>query len=118
MGSGLTFMPLPIDSTAVRTVGVSWDLSGAPEGTRAVWTFGEGLGTGTKVGLPASVLANCGYAVGGLGSWRCASAAGGRGGDEGKEDDGFGVYYFGQLPRCIANVVGAAEELFKHRFLL
>jgi hypothetical protein len=42
---------------------VEWDLSNAPEGTRAVWTFGEGPEPVVKVG-PASILNDSVYMVG------------------------------------------------------
>ena len=77
-GSGLTVIPIPPSSASkerLYTLSVQWDLGTAPEGTRAVWTFGEGPEPVKRIG-PASLLANCIYAVGPIKSY--PAAAGGK----------------------------------------
>jgi hypothetical protein len=44
-GAGMSFIPLPLwaeDNELLCRTGVEWDLSHCPQGTRAIWTFGEG----------------------------------------------------------------------------
>jgi len=62
LGSGLSFVHIPQGNKTCRNI-VEWDLSNALEGTRAVWTFGEGPEPVVKVG-PASILNDSVYMVG------------------------------------------------------
>jgi hypothetical protein len=62
LGSGLTFIPSLPKGGMYRNI-VEWDLSAAPEGTTAVWTFREGPAPVERVGL-ASTLSGSVYMVG------------------------------------------------------
>jgi hypothetical protein len=62
LDSGLSFVYIPPGNHIYQNV-VGWDLSGSPEGTRAVWTFGEGPDPVGKMG-PASILSDSVYMVG------------------------------------------------------
>jgi hypothetical protein len=89
LGSGLTFIPTPAVGKIYRNI-VEWDLSTAPEGTRALWTFGEGPGPVERVG-PASTLSNSVYMVGPIRSNPPVPIAG-------SVSDYYGYYWFGDLP--------------------
>lgn len=89
LGSGLTFVPTPPAGKTYRNI-VEWDLSKAPEGTRAVWTFGEGPAAVERVG-PASTLSDSVYMVGPIHSNPPAPIPG-------SPSDYYGYYWFGSLP--------------------
>jgi hypothetical protein len=61
-GAGISFLALP-DTDITYNIKLMWDIEGMPEGTRAVWSFGEG--DITKIGR-ADLLAYTYYAVGPL----------------------------------------------------
>ncbi|TNE66592.1 MAG: hypothetical protein EP335_03260 [Alphaproteobacteria bacterium] len=60
MGAGVYFYALPATETPY-TLKMHWDMSDAPEGTRGIWSLGEGDQTTVA---PAEVLAFSYYAVG------------------------------------------------------
>jgi hypothetical protein len=93
LGSGLSFIPVPQTDQIYRNI-VQWDLSQAPEGTRAVWTFGEGPAPVEKAGL-ASILSESVYMVGPIHSNPITSIPG-------TMSDYYGYYWFGDLPPNIA----------------
>jgi hypothetical protein len=62
IGFGISLLPALYADTVYQNI-AEWDLSQAPEGTRAVWTFGEGPIPVVKVG-PASILSESVYMVG------------------------------------------------------
>lgn len=89
IGSGFSFIPIP-RGDRVFDIAVEWNLLDAPEGTRAVWTFGEGPGRINRTG-PASILSNSVYMVGAINS-----------NPPEKKSDQYGYYWFGTLPSNIA----------------
>jgi hypothetical protein len=91
IGSGLSFLPTPPGDQIYR-ISVQWDLDGAPESTRAIWTFGEGPGAIEKVG-PASILNDSVYMVGPIHSNPPSPES---------QVDYYGYYWFGDLPPNIA----------------
>ena len=107
-GSGLTVIPIPPSSASkerLYTLSVQWDLAAAPEGTRAVWTFGEGPEPVKRIG-PASLLANCIYAVGPIKSYPAAD-----GGQRDRNDYAF--YWFGNPPAIITSIAQPNKRLFR-----
>jgi hypothetical protein len=89
LGSGLAFIPFSTTSETCRSI-VQWDLSKAPPGTRAVWTFGEGPDPVEIVGH-SSILSESVYMVGKIQSnppeatpWTLPAY--------------YGYYWFGELP--------------------
>lgn len=91
-GGGRWFLPRLVlkDDSTIYTNVMEWDLSLAPEGTRAVWTHGEGPGPISRDG-PADTLTNAVYMVGPIRSYPPDPKPG--------NDAGFcGTYWFGDLP--------------------
>ena len=96
IGSGFSFIPLP--PTAITyDIHLNWNLSLAPEGTQAVWTFGEGIQS--NIIAPAQALARSVYAVGPIRS---------------VTDQKFGLYWFGSPPFNVTSLAFAVEALFGH----
>jgi hypothetical protein len=89
LGSGIAFIPLPASEEICRIV-VAWDLSKAPSGTRAVWTFGEGPDPVEMTG-PSSILCESVYMVGKIQSNPSAALPW-------TLPDYYGFYWFGDLP--------------------
>jgi hypothetical protein len=89
LGSGLACIPTPAANTIYQNI-VEWDLSEAPEGTRAVWTFGEGPARVERVG-PSCTLSDSVYMVGRIHSNPPTSIPG-------TISDYYGYYWFGNLP--------------------
>ena len=89
LGPGLSFIPIPPRDVTYSCT-VEWDLSAAPKGTRAVWTFGEGPEPITKTG-PSSLLSDSVYMVGPIQSNPPALVPG-------SISDYYGYYWFGALP--------------------
>ena len=102
LGSGLSFVHIPQGNKTYRNL-VEWDLSNAPKGTRAVWTFGEGPEPVGKVG-PASILNDSVYMVGKIQSNPTLPS---------NVADHYGYYWFGDLPPNI-NV----SKDIHHKFFL
>lgn len=105
MGVGRSFLPRPPDicTTRHRNV-VEWDLSDAPAGTRAIWSFGEGPGPIVKDG-PASVLLDSVYMVGPVQSHP----------PEPVVDPGAsfcGTYWFGELPPNLDALKDFSSKMF------
>ncbi|RDW63330.1 peptidase m61 containing protein [Coleophoma cylindrospora] len=88
LGVGSTFLPLPSDrdSTSQYRCTLQWDLSKSPEGTRSVWSFGEGAGPIVRIGS-LSVLRDSVIGVGPLKSFVDARAD--------PSGEIFNVYWFG-----------------------
>jgi len=89
LGSGSAFIPVPPTDTLYRNV-VEWDLSEAPDGSRAMWTFGEGPAPVEKIG-PAKILSNSVFMVGPIHSNPPTPL-------QGSISDYYGYYWFGDLP--------------------
>ena len=103
LGSGLFFVPTPQSAQVYRNL-VEWDLSQAPEGTRAVWTFGEGPGPVEKVG-PVLILSDSVYMVGPIHSNPPTPIPG-------TMSDYYVFYWFGDLPQNIAVVKDIHHDFF------
>lgn len=61
-GAGMSLFALPPEDK-MYSINLTWDLSQTPNGTRAVWTYGEGPGTVTKIGS-TKLLTESHFAVG------------------------------------------------------
>ena len=99
-GCGLGFIPKPIYlGEGPCEVLVEWMLDSAPDGVKAVWTFGEGDGPHRHVG-GIEVLQETYFAVGNI---------------EGVEDktEGFGFYWFGVVPSMVREAGESAKRLFR-----
>ena len=103
LGSGLSLFPAFQPDQVYRNI-VEWDLSEAPEGTRAVWTFGEGPPPVEKVG-PASILSDSVYMVGPIHSNRPTPIPG-------TASDYYGYYWFGNLPPNIEVIKDIHHDFF------
>ena len=89
LGSGLSFIPTPAGAENY-IISLVWDLESAPDGTRALWTFGEGPGRIEVVGL-TSILTKSVYMVGPIqGIPRDPSFP--------QRESCYGYYWFGSLP--------------------
>jgi hypothetical protein len=82
---GRWFLPRPA-ANRVRLNVVEWDLSDAPQETRAVWTYGEGPEPVTKEEKPMTV-ANSVFMVGPIQNFPKATCS-----------PGLNTYWFGRLP--------------------
>lgn len=103
LGSGLTFIPTPPHRKIYRNI-VEWDLSQAPEGTRAVWTFGEGPAAVERIG-PASTLSESVYMVGPIHSNPPTPIPG-------TISDYYGYYCFGNLPPNLEVIKDMHHDFF------
>ncbi|KAH7403315.1 hypothetical protein BKA64DRAFT_446872 [Cadophora sp. MPI-SDFR-AT-0126] len=97
LGSGFALIPVP-PPKEYRNI-VQWDLSRAPKGTRAVWTYGEGPRLIERVGA-ACILRDSVYMVGQIEGTRAAA--------------NYGYYWFGNLPPNIEVIKDIHESFFTH----
>ncbi|KAK0639867.1 hypothetical protein B0T16DRAFT_383627 [Cercophora newfieldiana] len=102
IGGVRSFLPRPDGSDTYRFV-VEWDLSNAPGGTRAVWSYGEGPEPVVKEG-PIGMLWNTVLMVGPINSSPPAFA-------QGSERE-CSTYWFGTLPPYLDAVKDFPRELF------
>jgi hypothetical protein len=91
LDSGWSFVYIPPGNNIYQNI-VGWDLSGSPEGTRAVWTFGEGPDPVGKMG-PASILSDSVYMAGQIQSNP----------PPGNPSD-YGYYWFGDIPSNVSDI--------------
>ena len=103
LGCGLAFIPTPVTGKVYRNI-VEWDLSEAPRGIRAVWTFGEGPAPAERIGL-ASTLSNSVYVVGPIHSNTSIPVPG-------SISPYYGFYWFGDLPSNIEVIKDMHHALF------
>ena len=102
-GAGQYFLPC-LAYEASYSNEVTWDLSLAPAGTRAVWSYGEGPERVTKIG-PSTTLLNTVYMVGPVQSHPPHPQSG--------TQPGFcGSYWFGSLPQNLGRYKNFNSELF------
>lgn len=101
--SGLDFIPTPPGGKIYHNL-VGWDLSQAPTGTRAVWTFGEGPAAVEKIGQ-SSILTETVYMVGPIHSNPPSPVSG-------SIPDFYGYYWFGDLPPSIEVIKDIHLSLF------
>lgn len=104
IGSGFSFMASPPLAGSYRML-VRWDLRQAPQGTRAVWTYGEGPAAVETKG-PASMLQDSVYMVGRVHSIPPAPKAG-------SISDYYGYYWFGNLPPNIKAIQREHYRFFR-----
>lgn len=100
-GPGMGFIPTPTGKN--YTISLDWDLSKAPNGTRAVWSFGEGASV-TKTG-PASFVGESFFAVGQMNSFPPLGT-----------QSNFTTYWFDDPPPgCdLPGLATYAHEVFEH----
>jgi hypothetical protein len=103
LGSGLAFLPIPPTGRVYRNI-VEWDLSNAPAGTRAVWSFGEGPAPVERVGS-ASTLSDSVYMVGPIHSNPSVPIPG-------SISDYYGYYWLGDLPPNIEVIKNIHHDFF------
>ena len=83
---------------------MEWDLSEAPAGTRAVWTFGESPDPIEKIG-PATILSDSVYMAGPINSNPSPPISG-------PSSDYYGYYWFGKLPSNIEIIKDIHYDFF------
>lgn len=103
LGSGLAIIPTPPVDKIYRNI-VEWDLSEAPDGTRAVWTFGEGPAPVERIGT-ASILSDSVYMAGPVHSNPPTPITG-------SISDYYGYYWFGNLPPTVEVIKDMHHALF------
>ncbi|RMJ08779.1 hypothetical protein CDV36_011617 [Fusarium kuroshium] len=100
-GAGMSVFVLPPEDKTY-TINFSWNLRESPDGTRAVWAYGEGPGTITKIGS-TKLVSESHFAVGpSLHSH--PSTVG--------ED--FGFYWFGQPDFEVLQLAEWTQTLFRY----
>jgi hypothetical protein len=106
IGAGSTFIPVPPNRDTLFDVHLNWDLDGAPEGTTAVWSFGDGIEV-RKTGT-TEVLFNTVFMVGPINNYTKQITPA----HVATED--FGVYWFGNpRPFDVQNVARTCDRLFE-----
>lgn len=100
-GPGMGFIPTPTGKN--YTINLDWDLSKAPNGTRAVWSFGEGPSV-TKTG-PPSFVSESFFAVGQMNSFPPSGTL-----------SNFTTYWFDEPPTGynLPELATYAKEVFEH----
>ncbi|KAJ3523290.1 hypothetical protein NM208_g12509 [Fusarium decemcellulare] len=102
-GAGMSVFALPPEDKTY-SINLAWDLSQAPSGSRAVWTYGEGPGTVTKIGS-TKVVSESHFAVGpSMHSYPPATNAAA----------GFGFYWFGQPDFEAPRLATWTQDLFRY----
>jgi hypothetical protein len=101
IGAGRWFLPCPEPSLESCSLGINWDISGCPAGTRAICSFGEG---NVYRHGPVESLLDCIYMVGPAQSYPSEPPT---------SDKGFcGSYWFGNLPPNIDAVKDFNYKMF------
>lgn len=100
-GPGMGFIPTPTGDNYI--INLDWDLSKAPNGTRAVWSFGEGPSV-TKIG-PPSFMSESFFAVGQMNSFPPSGAP-----------SNFTTYWFDDPPTGVnlPELATYAKEVFEY----
>lgn len=96
IGSGISFLPLPINGSVIYDINLAWNFELAPAGTTAVWAFGEG-DTDTRHIGPATDLAAF-YAIGPINSYS-------------RPVKDYGMYWFGNTPFDSTSLAKEIENL-------
>ena len=106
IGAGSTFIPVPPYRDTILDIYLNWNLSGAPEGTAAVWSFGDGAKS-SKTGA-VDVLSKSNFMVGPINKYTRKITP-----EHGVSKD-FGIYWFGN-PRAfdIVKVARITSKLFE-----
>jgi len=106
IGSFNYFFPRPTPSYPEQQwkVSVSWKLDHAPAGTRAMWTFGDGSITRSRLSTVDDIIHTY-LAVGPLqGTTRAANDG---------ISDGYGTYWFGELPPALLGFEDTSKDYFQ-----
>lgn len=103
IGAGYTFIPVPPNRDTIFNIHLNWNLSGAPEGTTAAWSFGDGI-MSNKSGT-VDVLTKTTYMVGPINKYTSNITP-----RYGMSKD-FGVYWFGS-PKAF-DIQSCARDLEK-----
>jgi hypothetical protein len=101
--SGYGFLAVPPYDSSEYEVRLRWNLSDAPNGTRAVWTFGEGPEEIVRRESP-SRLQQTYFAVGPLKSFQSNLAT--------RDGLAFGMYWYGEPPFNATKVAGVIKDVF------
>src|SRR3569833_1025066 len=101
---GRSFLPIFPYPDFWYSITIEWDLSGAPSGTRAVCSHGEGLEPKTKDG-PYAVLLDTVYMVGPIRSTHTST-------EDSDDDCACFTYWFGNLPPNLAAVQSFNAAMF------
>ncbi|KAF5003873.1 hypothetical protein FDECE_9603 [Fusarium decemcellulare] len=102
-GAGMSTFALPPEDT-IYSINLAWDLSQAPSGSRAVWTYGEGPEAVTKIGT-TKVVSESHFAVGpSMHSYLPMTNA----------SAGFGFYWFGQPDFEAPRLATWTQDLFRY----
>jgi hypothetical protein len=102
-GSGYGFLAIPPYRSSEYEVHLRWNLTNAPNGTRAVWTYGEGPEEVIRKET-ASNLQQTYFAIGPLKSSQSKLST-----HDGLE---FGMYWFGEPPFNASKVAGVIQDVF------
>jgi hypothetical protein len=110
IGSGQYFLPTAPNKTKLYDINMQWNLSNTPQGTTAVWSFGEGP-ISHRVGTVDDILSY--YAVGPLLHSYSSSI---------QRPDDFGMYWFGEpffdasdMGQKIGTMYGVMQEYFEEQ---
>ena len=103
---GMSVIPIPwdgiVDSPIKYNIKIDWNTSNAPAETRGVSSFGEGSVTRLS---HASEIWRMIFSVGPVKSYPASVA---------NLQNGFGIYWFGNLPPCMAALPSICSRLFAH----
>ncbi|MDE1150648.1 MAG: hypothetical protein PW843_29205 [Azospirillaceae bacterium] len=97
MGAGVYFLALPPGEQPYR-ISLKWNLADMPQGSRGVWSLGEG--DQSTVG-PAEMLAFSFYAAGAIKSVPASNEGG-----------NFGLYWLNQPPFDVNELAGGIQRLY------
>lgn len=104
IGGGSSFLPRPPSSVATYCINVAWNLTAAPEGTSAVWSFGDGI-EAQRIGSIDDFLSV--YAAGPLHSYKNTIVH-----PESGHSSEFGAYWFGETPFNATQLAVDTENLY------
>jgi len=96
--------PMPMYPEQQWKISVAWKLDKAPAGTRAMWTFGGGSITRSRLATVDDLI-NTYLAVGQLQGTRPAA-------DNGISNP-YGTYWFGELPPALLGLEAASKDYFQ-----
>ncbi|RTE81979.1 hypothetical protein BHE90_003553 [Fusarium euwallaceae] len=100
-GAGMSVFVLPPEDKTY-TINFSWNLRESPDGTRAVWAYGEGPGTVTKIGS-TKLVSESHFAVGPSLHSHPSTV-----------DEDFGFYWFGQPDFEVLQLTEWTQTLFRY----
>ncbi|KAM5353604.1 hypothetical protein ACJ41O_000254 [Fusarium nematophilum] len=102
-GAGMSLFVLPPEDKTY-SINLAWDLRQAPEGSRAVWNYGEGPGTVTTIGS-TKVVSESHFAVGpSMNSYPPSTS----------DTEDFGFYWFEQPDFEVVQLAEWTQNLFHY----